>query len=81
MYWVFEEEAACIAANDAASVLIPPDISAATGLPAPIQVTTRWADPRQTIDGLWAIPAHPGMGLPQGAVSAATVEFPALADE
>ncbi|ADO42387.1 hypothetical protein [Ketogulonicigenium vulgare] len=83
IYWT-GPQTAIIAAEAAATALV-------TGLPeyrdgqevAPeARVTARWAEPRETATpGTWAIPAYPGMDVPEGCEAVEVVEWPEGEDE
>ncbi|WP_273687122.1 hypothetical protein [Ketogulonicigenium vulgare] len=83
IYWT-GAEAAIIAAEAAAAALV-------TGLPeyrdgqevAPeARVTARWAEPRETATpGAFAIPAYPGMDVPEGCETVEVVEWPEVAKD
>ncbi|ADO43104.1 hypothetical protein [Ketogulonicigenium vulgare] len=82
-YWT-GAEAAIIAAEAAATALV-------TGLPeyrdgqevAPeARVTARWAEPRETATpGTFAIPAYPGMDVPEGCAEADGVSLPKVMED
>lgn len=76
-WWRFTSLADCDAAQDAATLLLPHD-RLVDGVPAPAQITTRWAVPTALGDGTLAFPAYPGMDMPAGAVEVADDDVAAL---
>lgn len=81
IWWVFDALADCEAAELAARAFLGPDTTG-SGQIAPVQITDRWADPAQLLDGRWAIPAQPRMTTPTTAQAReiAPEEFPQAPD-
>lgn len=77
-WWVFSSLAECVAAELEMRETLLPDVRADTGAEAPIQVTTRWAEPAQTRDLRWAILAKDGSASPAGADMVEENPLPAL---
>lgn len=77
MWWTGTKEAIDAAeAQAAALVTCIPEYKDGVQLPEDQWVTKRWAEPAQTLDGRWAIPAYPGMAAPEGCTETETVEWP-----
>lgn len=69
-YWT-GDAAAIAAANAAAWAAYRADHpTAEQGGETVVNPTTAWAEPAQTADGHWAIPAYPGMAVPEGCAEA-----------
>lgn len=77
MWWVGAKGAIDAAEAKAAAIVTAiPEYKDGVELPADQWVTRRWAEPAQTADGEWAIPAYPGMAAPEGCTEAENVEWP-----
>ncbi|WP_273688984.1 hypothetical protein [Ketogulonicigenium vulgare] len=77
-YWT-GAEAAIIAAEAVATALVTglPEYRDGQEVSPEARVTARWAEPRESaVPGTWAIPAYPGMDLPESCEAVEVVEWP-----
>ena len=82
MFWI-GSEAAIFAAELAASAIVTatPETRDGVELSPEDWITTHWADPRETATaGVWAIPAHPDLGVPDGCEAVSVVDWPESLD-
>ena len=75
-YWVFATEAAADAAQAVCAAALPHDT--VNGEPAPVQITTAWAEVLPTTDGRWGFVACQFVPLPSGGVELTDDEWAAL---